>query len=149
MGAAQSRVRGIQRLHAAELRSKTIATERKCSYTTIAEALHSTDSKSPPVKRRRKKIIVPEISRCIETLSLMDSPLTNNQIKTKIQERRPDLEVSRNTIRDAWVNLGFKFRPPMIKQNLSPGQRFQCHQFGLDMLTKNLDPVAIVFSDEC
>jgi hypothetical protein len=87
MGTAQSRVRGIQRLHTVELSYKTIATELKCSFTTIAEALHLTDSESPRIKHGRKKIITPEISRSIETLSLMDSTLANNQIKAKVQER--------------------------------------------------------------
>jgi hypothetical protein len=36
----------------------------------------------------------------------------------------------------------------MIKQHLSPEQRFHPHQFRLDMLAKNLDPATIVFSDE-
>jgi transposase-like protein len=36
----------------------------------------------------------------------------------------------------------------MIKQDLSPEPRFQRHQFGLDVLAKNLDPSTIVFSDE-
>jgi hypothetical protein len=109
MLATQSRVQRIQRLHTAGLRDKTIATELKCSYTIIDEVLHSTDSESPPIQRGRKKIIRPEISHYIDTLSLMDSILTSDQIKAKVQERWPDIEVSRNTIRDAWVDLGFKF----------------------------------------
>jgi hypothetical protein len=98
----------------AELISKTITTELKYSYTTVAEALDSTDSESPPIKRDEKKIITPEISRSIETLSLMDSLLTNDQIKVNVRGRWLDLEVSRNTIRDARLSLGFKFRPPMV-----------------------------------
>jgi hypothetical protein len=78
MGGAQSRVRGIQRLHTAGLSYKTIATDLKCSYPIIAVALHSTDSESPPMKRGRKKIITPEISRCIERLSLMDLLLADD-----------------------------------------------------------------------
>jgi hypothetical protein len=70
----------------------------------------------------------------------MNSLVTNDQIKTKVQERWPDLEISRNTIRDAQVNLGFKFRPPMIIQDVLPEQRFQRHQFGLDMVAKNCNP---------
>jgi hypothetical protein len=38
------------------------------------------------MKSGRKKIITPEISRDIEMLSLMDSLLTNDQIKAKVQE---------------------------------------------------------------
>jgi hypothetical protein len=37
----------------------------------------------------------------------------------------------------------------MIKQDLSPEQRFQRYQFGLDMLAKYFDPATIIFSDEC
>jgi hypothetical protein len=37
----------------------------------------------------------------------------------------------------------------MIKQELSPEQRFQRHQFGLNVLAKDIDPAPIVFSDEC
>jgi hypothetical protein len=59
----------------------------------------------------------------------MDSLLTNDQINAKVQERCPDLKISRNTIRDAWVNFGLKFRSPMIKQDFSREQRFQRHQF--------------------
>jgi hypothetical protein len=144
MGAAQSRVRGIQRLHTVGLSDKTIATELKCSYTTIAEAANSTGSESPHIKFGRKKIITPGISCYMETLSLMDLFLTNDQIKAKVQERWPDLEVSCNTIREAQVNLGFKFRPPMIKRPVT-----QCHQFELEMLAKNFDPATITFIDEC
>jgi transposase len=86
MGAAQFRVQGIQRLHMAGLSYKTIASELKCSYKTIAEALHSTDSESLPIERGPKKITRPKISRYIEMLSLMDSLLTNDQINAKAQE---------------------------------------------------------------
>jgi hypothetical protein len=60
-----------------------------------------------------------------------------------------DLKVWTTTIRDARSNLGFKFPPPMIKQNLSPEQRFQRYQFGFGMLVKNLDLATIIFSEEC
>jgi hypothetical protein len=65
-----------QRLHTAGLSYKIIAIKLKHSYTTIAEALYSTDSEFPLIKRGRKKIITPEISCYIQTLSLMDSLLT-------------------------------------------------------------------------
>jgi hypothetical protein len=128
MSAVQSRVRGIQRLHTAGLSYKTIATELRCSDTTIAEALHSTDFEFSPIKHDRKKIITPEISHYIKILLLIDSLLTNDQVKAKVQERWPHLEVSCNTIRDVRANLVFKFQPPMIKQDLSPGQRSSAKQ---------------------
>jgi hypothetical protein len=68
----------------------------------------------------------------------MNSLLANDQIKAKVQERCPDLEVSRSTIRDVRVSFGFKCRPPIIKQDRLPEQKFQYHQFGLDMLAENL-----------
>jgi hypothetical protein len=132
---AQSRARGIQGLHTAGLRYKTTATELKCSNMTFVIAIHSTDSESPAIKRGQTKMLMPDISYYIETLSLMDSLLTNDQIKAKVQERWPNPEVSCNMIREARMNLGFKFRSPMIKPDLSPEHRFQCHQFSLDIYT--------------
>jgi hypothetical protein len=72
----------------------------------------------------------------------------NAQIEAKVQVRRPDLKAQKSIIRDARLNLEFKVRPPMVKPDLSPEQRFRRHQLGLDMLAKNLDPATIVFSDE-
>jgi hypothetical protein len=50
----------------------------------------------------------------------MDAHLSNAQIKAKVEERWPDLKDGKTSICDARSNLGFKFRPPMIKQKLSP-----------------------------
>jgi hypothetical protein len=111
----------------------------------MAEVLHSTDSESSPIKRGPKKIIANEISLYIETLWLMVLFLMNDRIKAKVQGWWPGLEVSHNTIRDARVNLGFRFRPAMIKRDFSPEQRFP---YGLDTLAKNFDPATVIFSDE-
>jgi hypothetical protein len=86
MGASQFCVQGIQCLHRAGLSYKTITTELKYRYATIAEARHSTDSESPRIKRGGKKIITPKISHYIEMLSLMNLLLANDQIK--VQEHR-------------------------------------------------------------
>jgi hypothetical protein len=104
MGAAQSRVRGIQHLHTAALSSKTIATELKYSSTTIAEALYSTDSESPPVKRDLEKTITSEISPYIEILSLMDSLLTNDR-KTSLKLKSVKLSVAL-----VWSNDEIQFK---------------------------------------
>jgi hypothetical protein len=148
MGNSQSRVQGIEHLHASSASYRDIVRTLQCSHTTIADAIHSDMPPSPAIKRSRRPVITPEVSGDIETLSLMDARLSNAHIKAKVEERWPDLKVGKTSIRDARSNLGFKFRPPMIKQELSPEQQFQRHQFGLDMLAKDLDPATNVFSDE-
>jgi hypothetical protein len=75
--------------------------------------------------------MAPEIFHCIRTLSLMDILLTNTQTMAKFQERWPDFKASATSICDARVNLRFKFRPAIMKQNLAPEQRFRRHQFGI------------------
>jgi hypothetical protein len=149
MGNNQSRAQGIKRLHASGASHRDITWTLQCSHTTNADAIHFGMPSSPAIKRGRRLVITPEVSRYIETLPLMDARLSNSQIKAKVEERWPDLKVGKTSSRDARSNLGFKFRPPMIKQELSPEQRFQRYPFGLDMLAKDLDPVMIVFSDEC
>jgi hypothetical protein len=138
MGNSHSRTQGIQRLHTSSATYRVIAVSFQCSHTAIARAIHSDIPSYPAIKRGRKKLITPEISRLGETLSLMDVLLSNAQIKAKVQERWPDLKIGKTSIRHPQSNHGFKFRLPMIKEHLLPEQRFQRHQFRLGMLARIL-----------
>jgi hypothetical protein len=87
MGNSHSRAQDIQRLHTLGPIHRAIARSFQCRHTTIVDAIHSDMPPSPAVKRGRKKLITPGISRYTETLSLMDVLLFNAEIKTKMQER--------------------------------------------------------------
>jgi hypothetical protein len=50
-----------------------IARTLQCSHTTITDAIHSDMLRSPAIKRGRRPVITPEVSRYIEILSLMDA----------------------------------------------------------------------------
>jgi transposase len=84
MSNSYSRAPGIQSFHALGASYRAIARSFQCGYTTITDAIHSDIPPSPAIKRGRKKLITPEISRCIETLPLMDALLSNASTKAKV-----------------------------------------------------------------
>jgi hypothetical protein len=92
MGNSQSRAQGMKRPHAAGASYRDIARTLQCSHTTIADAIHSDVPPSPAIKRSRRRVITPEVSCYIETLSLMDACLSNVQIKAKVEVRWPNLK---------------------------------------------------------
>jgi hypothetical protein len=81
MGNSQSRAQGIKHFHASGASYRDIARTLQCSHTTIADVIHSDMPPSPAIKRGRRPVVMPEVSRYIETLSLMDARLSNAKIK--------------------------------------------------------------------
>jgi hypothetical protein len=59
-----------------------------------------------------------EISRYIETLSLLDATLSHREIRTKIIERF-GVTIGESTMSAEHQNLGFHFRPLMVEQNFT------------------------------
>jgi hypothetical protein len=57
MGIIQSRVQGIQRLHASGASCRDVARTLQRSHTTIADAIHSDMPPSPAIKRGRRPMI--------------------------------------------------------------------------------------------
>jgi hypothetical protein len=117
----------------------------KCSFRSIAPA-HSPDQSTQKVGRPKK--LIDEISSYIETLSCMDLTLTNFQIATMIQQRWAIVSLSASSVSVERIRLGFTWRPPPMKQDLSIAQEHQRLQFALDLTRMDLDPAKIIFSDE-
>jgi hypothetical protein len=88
------------------------------------------------ISRRSNKVpqkVTNEISRYIETLSLLDVNLTHREIRTKIIERF-GVTIGESTVSAERQNLGFYFCHPMFEQNLKWQQRHARLQFALDLV---------------
>jgi transposase len=97
----------------------------------------------------RPKKLTPEISDCIETLSLLDSTLTNFALMNMVNQKFAPVHLSLSSVSAERVRLGFLWRPPLVKQDLSTAQEHQRLQFASDVLnTVNFDAQKIIFSDE-
>jgi hypothetical protein len=104
----------------------------------------------PTQKVGRPKKLTDEISSSIETLSCMDSTLTNLQIAIMIHQRWATVSLSASSVSPERIRFGFIWRPPLVKQDLSIAQEHQRLQFALDLTSMNLDPakIIIIFSNE-
>ena len=105
------------------------------------------DDDYPPRQRGRPTVVTPEIRSFIETNSLADARTTDGCMCGMI-ENHFGVKISRATVASTRSSLGFKFRPPMTRQILTPEQvdarqEFCCAIAGGDEVVPNL-----VFSDE-
>jgi hypothetical protein len=92
--------------------------------------------------------LTPEIVSYIETVSLLDAKLTNPHLAKMIHERWPEVTVSESRVSEKRTELGFRWRPALVKQDLSIVQQFQRFQFAQDLQQSDVDQSRIVFSDE-
>jgi transposase len=145
MGAAHSVPEVVHTLRAHGCTYRFIAREVGCSYSTISQ-----QQKSPVGQKQmgRPKKITAEISSYIETLSLLDSCLTNIHIARLIHEKWPNVTLSEASVSIERNKLGFHWRSPLVKQEVSVPQQFQRFQFATDMRGENVDPARFIFSDE-
>jgi hypothetical protein len=97
-----------------------------------------------PRSNKAPKKAANEISRYIETLSLLDTTLTDREIGTKIVERF-GVTIGESTMSAERQNFGFHFRPPMVEQNLTWQQRHARLQFAHDLVRIGIDSTTIVF----
>jgi hypothetical protein len=67
-------------------------------------------------KMGRPKKIPAEVSSDIETLSSLDSTLTNFEIRNPIQSRWRLLKLSESSVSAERIKLGFIWRPPLVKR---------------------------------
>jgi transposase len=145
MGQAQSRPQHIRELRAAGYTYRFIADRFKCSFRAISSASQAQDA---PKKIGRPRKITPEISSYIETLSCLDSALTNFEIANLVRSRWPTITLSESSVSAERIKLGFTWRPPLVKQELTSSQARQRLQFTSDLMAMGLNPLKIIFSDE-
>jgi hypothetical protein len=96
----------------------------------------------------RPKKITAEVSSYIETLSSLDSTLTNFEIRKLIQSRWTSLKLSESSVSAERIKLGFIWRPPFVKQDLTVAQQHQRVQFASNLTALAIDPTKIIFSGE-
>jgi hypothetical protein len=144
-GAAQSRPERIQELRRLGCSYRFFANLQKCRFNPVSQ---SSAPKSPMTKIGRPTKITAEVSSNIDTLSSLDSALTNAEIAGKIQMRWPNLKLSLSSVSAERIRLGFTWRPHLVKQELSVAQEHQRLQSTLDIRSAALDLASIVFSDE-
>jgi hypothetical protein len=96
----------------------------------------------------RPKWITAEVSSYIETLSSLDSTLTNFEIQNLIQSRWTSLKPSESSVSAERIKLGFIWRPPFVKQDLTVAQQQQRLQFASDLTALAINSTKITFSDE-
>jgi transposase len=146
MGANQSRARSIQQLRDHGWTYRDIASRAKCSFRDISP---KTGAALDHKKMGRPKKLTPEISQEIETLSYLDATLTNIEIMNFINRDFAPVHLSESSVSAERVRLGFLWRPPLVKQEMSVTQEHERLQFSTDVLmTANLDTTRIIFSDE-
>jgi hypothetical protein len=135
----------IQDLLAAEQSYRAIRSRVRCSFSAISSAKRG--DPFIPKKMGRPKKITEEISNYIEILSSIDASLTNGVIAAKIYDRLGKT-LSEQSVSAERIRLGFHWRPPLVKQELTAAQEHQRVQFAMDIAEMRIDPAAIIFSDE-
>jgi hypothetical protein len=93
---------------------------------TAAAARLSRQQKSPVGQKQigRPKKITPEISSSVETRSIVDSCLTDLHILRQIHERCANVQLSEALVSIKGNRLGFRWRSPLVKQDLSVPPQF-------------------------
>lgn len=116
----------------------------QCSSKTISKLRNI---EGLPQRRGRPPVVTDPIKEFIEMNSLEDARTSDSVMADKIVDRF-GVRISRSTVASTRSNLGFKYRPPMTRQILTPEQIARRQEFcdavnfG-DEMTPNL-----VFSDE-
>ena len=121
-----------------------IIQQYKCSPKTIYKL--RTIEGMPP-SRGRPPVVTEEIKEFIETNSLEDARTSDSAMCTKIKDHF-GVTISRATVANARNNLGFKFRPPMTRQMLTPDQIDARQEFSEGIITGQEIAPNLVFSDE-
>jgi hypothetical protein len=155
MGNAQSQADGIAKMLQNDSTYEVICDIMHCrrrKVSQIVKAMRDPNHQEGqrihlPRSNKLPKNVTNEISRSIETLSLLDATLTNREIRTKIIERFT-VTTGGSRVSPGRQNLGFHFRPPMVEQNLTWQQRHARLQFARDLVKIGIASKTIVFSDE-
>jgi hypothetical protein len=145
MGTLQSRPQDIQDLRAASGTHRFIARRFKCSIRAISAA---SKGDGQPKKLGGQKKINPAMSSYIETLACLDSSLTNREILMMFRLRWPRIPLSESLVSAERIQLGFTWRRPLVKQDLTIAQDHQRLRFANDLMAMAIDPTKIIFSDE-
>jgi hypothetical protein len=102
----------------------------------------------PTEKTGRPKKITPAMSSSIEILSCLDSSLTNREILMMARSHSPTIALSESSVSAGRIRLGFTWRSPLVKQDLTIAEEHQRFQFANDLMAMAINPTKIIFSDE-
>jgi hypothetical protein len=95
---------------------------------------------------RRPKKITPAVSSYIETLSFLNSSLTNREILIVVCSRWPTTPLSEFSVSAELIRLGFTWRHPLVRQDLTIAQEHQRLQFSNDLMAMAMDTMHLIAS---
>ena len=130
--------------------------DANCTYSQIIETLHMSSKRISAIKKGiqlnhvigRPHVVTINMRDYIKTLSLTNALYTDKEI-TDIVNKKFQTNISLTTIAKMRKELGFIYRPPLVKQALTKSQkleRIQFCQWVLQQPEEMFDHV--IFSDE-
>jgi hypothetical protein len=122
MRTPHSRPQDIQDLRTAGGTYRFTAQRFKCIFRAISEA---SKVDGQPKKIGWPKKITPAMSSYIETLSCLNSNLTNREILMMVRSRWPTIPLSESSASAEHIRLGFTWRSLLVKQYLTIVQEYQ------------------------
>jgi transposase len=146
MGAEMSQHDKIFRLSRMGFRYDQNAKEHHISNSTIANALQGVDQPTQGKPGPASKV-TPEVRQFIETQRLLDARLSDNQI-ARLLFNHTGVKINRTTVCRVSRDLGFSWRPPMTRQDLTAEQIGLRLQFAEELLAAGIDFQRVLFTDE-